>query len=43
MGQSFERISDIGAGINYKKKGLQEFVANMKKRMVQWYERNYKQ
>ena len=25
-GQPFERISDIGSGINYKKKGLQELI-----------------
>ena len=34
-GQSFEIISDVGSGINYKKKGLQELIRRISKNEVE--------
>ena len=34
QGQPFEIISDIGPGINYKKKGLQELIRRISQRCV---------
>ena len=34
-GQSFEIISDIGSGINYKKKGLQELIRRISQNQVE--------
>ena len=34
-GQPFEVISDIGSGINYKKKGLQELIRRISQNQVE--------
>ena len=34
-GQPFEIISDIGSGINYKKKGLQELIRRISQNQVE--------
>ena len=38
-GQPFEIISDIGSGINYKKKGLQELISfnSSPRKNISWY------
>ena len=34
QGKPFEIISDIGSGINYKRKGLQELIKGMTNRRI---------